>query len=176
MKECTHCGGPNAPENRICDYCGMGFDEETIPEGSIDPREQAKLDEAAWKEANREKELVEFNIDGTNNQNVTINMPNGQSIRINDPIEKAATVAGAVLTGSTASTLKKIGSSAAKHFPGLEPDDPRFGPGPSQKKAAGSSSRPASKKSKGCLGLGCVIPAAIFLLAAAATILIPAVL
>ena len=45
MKECSHCGGPNAPENRICDYCGMGFGEETIPEGSIDPREQAKIDE-----------------------------------------------------------------------------------------------------------------------------------
>ena len=67
MKECTHCGGPNAPENRVCDYCGMGFDESTIPEGSIDPREQAKLDAAAWKEANREKDLIEFNLNSFKN-------------------------------------------------------------------------------------------------------------
>ena len=73
MKECTHCGGPNAPENRVCDYCGMGFSEDTIPEGSIDPREQAKLDAEAWKEANREKELVEFNLDDKDDQNVAIN-------------------------------------------------------------------------------------------------------
>ena len=59
MKECTHCGGPNAPENRVCDYCGMGFSEDTIPEGSVDPREQAKLDAEAWKEANREKEIID---------------------------------------------------------------------------------------------------------------------
>ena len=172
MKECTHCGGPNAPENRVCDYCGMGFDEDTIPEGSIDPREQARLDEEAWKEAHREKELVEFNLGGKDDQNVMINMPNGQSIRINDPIEKAATVAGVLLTGTAGSALKKIGS-AAKRLPGLEPDDPRFGGGSSPKRP---SQRPSSKKSRGCLGLGCVLPAAAFLLAAITVIIFTAVL
>ena len=78
MKECTHCGGPNAPENRVCDYCGMGFSEDTIPEGSTDPREQARLDAEAWKEANREKDLIEFNLSGRDDQNVAINLPDGQ--------------------------------------------------------------------------------------------------
>ncbi len=163
MKECTHCGGPNAPENRICDYCGMGFGEDTIPEGSIDPREQAKLDAEAWKEANREKELVEFNLDSKNDQNVAINLPNGQTIRINDPVEKAAALAGTVLTGSAASTLKKIGGSAGQFISaGLEPDDPRFGPGPGKSKPSGSGK--PSKKSSGCMGFGCLLPAAVLIL------------
>ena len=109
MKECTHCGGPNAPENGVCDYCGMGFSEDTIPEGSVDPREQAKLDEAAWREANREKDLVEFSLDSKDDQHVNVNLPGGQTIRINDPVEKAAALAGTLLTGTTASTLKKAG-------------------------------------------------------------------
>lgn len=157
MKECTHCGGPNAPENRICDYCGMGFDEDSIPEGSIDPREQAKLDREAWIEANRRKEVVEFNLDSKDDQHVNINLPGGQTVRINDPLEKAAALAGTVLTGSAASTLKKIGSGRIS-IPGLEPDDPRFNPGriPSRRPA------PSKKKSAGCLG--CVIPAAVVLL------------
>lgn len=156
MKECTHCGGPNAPENRVCDYCGMGFDESTIPEGSIDPREQAKLDREAWIEANREKDLVELNLSSKDDQNVTINMPNGQSIRINDPVEKAAALAGTVLSGSAASAMKKISSGKIK-LPSLEPDDPRFGPGGS---APSKSPKPsAAKKSSGCLG--CVIPAVV---------------
>ena len=166
MKECTHCGGPNAPENRVCDYCGMGFSEDTIPEGSIDPREQAKLDAEAWKDANREKDLVELNLSGKDDQNVAINLPNGQTIRINDPIEKAAALAGTVLTGSAASVLKKAGSGAAKVISaGLEPDDPRFGPG-----KPSSGQKPAAKKSGGCLGFGCIIPAAIALLITAAVI------
>lgn len=158
MKECTHCGGPNPPENRVCDYCGMGFDEDTIPEGSIDPREQAKLDEAAWKEANREKDLVEFNLSGKDDQNVTINMPNGQSIRINDPVEKAAALAGTVLTGTAASSLKKISSGKIK-MPSLDADDPRFGPGSSRPSAA-------KKKSGGSSAscLGCAIPMIIVML------------
>ncbi len=168
MKECLHCGGPNAPENRICDYCGMGFSEDTIPEGSIDPREQAKLEEEAWKEANREKDLVEFNLDGKNDQNVAINLPNGQTIRINDPIEKATALAGTVLTGSAATVLKKAGEGAAKVISsGLEPDDPRFGPG---SRKPSSASKPSPKKSGGCLGLGCLIPVIIAILAAGAVI------
>ena len=168
MKECTHCGGPNAPENRICDYCGMGFGEETIPEGSVDPREQAKIDRAAWIEANREKDVVEFNLDSKDDQHVNVNLPNGQTIRINDPVEKAAAIAGTILTGSAASTLKKVGSGGFK-IPGLEPDDPRFNPGarPSQKPV--QYPKPGSgKKSSGCLGFGCLIPvlAAVVLLAA----------
>ena len=159
MKECTHCGGPNAPENRICDYCGMGFGEDTIPEGSIDPREQAKLDAAAWKEANREKELIELNLDSREDQNVAINLPNGQTIRINDPIEKAAALAGTVLTGSAASNLKKAGGGAGKLIAAaLDADDPRFGPGPGKP-------RPSPKKSAGCLGMGCLLPAAVMILA-----------
>lgn len=166
MKECTHCGGPNAPENRVCDYCGMGFDEDTIPEGSIDPREQAKLDAEAWKEANREKELVEFNLDGKDDQNVAINLPNGQTIRINDPIEKAAAIAGTVLTGSAAATLKKVGGTAADVIASnLDGDDPRFGPGPSKRP---QTKKPQQKKqtSGGCLGFGCLLPAALTVLAA----------
>ena len=171
MKECTHCGGPNAPENRICDYCGMGFGEDTIPEGSIDPREQAKLDAEAWKEANREKELVEFSLDSKDNQHVNVNLPNGQTIRINDPVEKAAALAGTVLTGSAASTLKKIGGSAGQFISaGLEPDDPRFGPGPGKSKPA-SSGKPG-KKSSGCMGFGCLLPAAVLILTAVISILI----
>ena len=168
MKECTHCGGPNAPENRVCDYCGMGFSEDTIPEGSIDPREQAKLDAEAWKEANREKELVEFNLDGKDDQNVAINLPNGQTIRINDPIEKATALAGTVLTGSAAATLKKVGGVAADVISsGLDGDDPRFGPGPSKKPQAKKPQQTA-KKSGGCLGFGCVLPAVFAVLGAVA--------
>ena len=157
MKECTHCGGPNAPENRICDYCGMGFDQETIPEGSIDPREQAKIDKAAWIEANREKDLVEFNLDSKDNQHINVNLPGGQKIRINDPVEKAAALAGTVLTGSAASTLKKVASGNIK-LPniGLEPDDPRFGPGSSNPQKPSTS-----KKSSGFLG--CLIPVLIMM-------------
>lgn len=157
MKECTHCGGPNAPENRICDYCGMGFDEETIPEGSVDPREQAKLDREAWIEANREKDLVEFNLDSKSDQHVNVNLPNGQTIRINDPVEKAAALAGTLLTGSAASTLRKVGTGGIK-LPniGLEPDDPRFGPG-TPHRTPGSRPRPKpGKRSAGCLG--CALP------------------
>ncbi len=161
MKECTHCGGPNAPENRVCDYCGMGFDENTIPEGSIDPREQERLDAEAWKEAHREKDVVEFNLDSKDDQNVAINLPNGQTIRINDPIEKAAAIAGTMLTGSAASTLKKVGGTAARVITSnLDGDDPRFGPGSSKPK----SPQQSGKKSSGCLGFGCVIPAAVMLL------------
>ena len=166
MKECSHCGGPNAPENRICDYCGMGFGEETIPEGSIDPREQAKLDREAWIEANREKEVVEFNLNSKDDQHVNVNLPNGQTIRINDPVEKAAALAGTILTGSAASTLKKVSSGGFK-IPGLDPDDPRFGPGPG--KSPIPVKKPSSKKSTGCIG--CMIPVAI-----AVTILIGSVL
>ena len=157
MKECTHCGGPNAPENRICDYCGMGFDEDTIPEGSIDPREQAKLDREAWIEANREKDLVELNLDSKDDQHVNVNLPNGQTIRINDPVEKAAALAGTILTGSAASTLKKVSSGGIK-LPniGLEPDDPRFGPGPSRKTPGSHPGPKPGKKSAGCLG--CALP------------------
>ena len=151
MKECTHCGGPNAPENRICDYCGMGFGEETIPEGSIDPREQEKIDREAWIEANREKEVIEFNLDSKDDQHMNVNLPNGQTIRINDPVEKAAALAGTILTGSAASAMKKIGSGGIK-IPGLEGDDPRFNPwGAPNKKPA------PVKKSSGCLG--CLLPA-----------------
>ena len=172
MKECTHCGGPNAPENRVCDYCGMGFSEDTIPEGSIDPREQAKLDAEAWKEANREKELVEFNLDGKDDQNVAINLPNGQTIRINDPIEKATALAGTVLTGSAAATLKKVGGVAADVISsGLDGDDPRFGPGPSKKPQAKKPQQTA-KKSGGCLGFGCLLPAALTVLAVVIGILL----
>ncbi len=173
MKECTHCGGPNAPENRVCDYCGMGFDEDTIPEGSIDPREQAKLDAEAWKEANREKELVELNLDGKDSdQNVAINLPNGQTIRINDPIEKAASIAGTVLTGSAAATLKKVGGAAADVIASnLDGDDPRFGPG-SAKKPQVKKPRQPSKKSGGCLSFGCLLPALAVLAAAAIGILL----
>lgn len=166
MKECTHCGGPNAPENRICDYCGMGFDEETIPEGSIDPREQAKLDREAWIEANREKDVVEFNLDSKNDQHVNVNLPNGQTIRINDPVEKAAALAGTLLTGSAASTLKKVGSGGIK-LPNisLDPDDPRFGPGPSRKDPGSHPVKKPGKKSAGCLG--CVLPVLCAVLLAA---------
>ena len=143
MKECTHCGGPNAPENRICDYCGMGFDEDSIPEGSIDPREQEKLDRETWIEANREKDLVELKLDSKDDQHVNVNLPNGQTIRINDPVEKAAALAGTILTGSAASALKKV-SSGGFRLPELEPDDPRFGPGRRPHKPA------PSKKSAGC--------------------------
>ncbi len=143
----------------------MGFDENTIPEGSIDPREQAKLDEEAWKEANREKELVEFNLDSKNDQNVAINLPNGQTIRINDPIEKAAAVAGTMLSGSAVSVLKKVGSTAADVISSnLDDDDPRFGPGSGK---PSSARRPAAKKSAGCLGFGCILPAAVIILIAA---------
>jgi len=153
MKECTHCGGPNAPENRICDYCGMGFAEDTIPEGSIDPREQAKIDKAAWIEANRQKDLVEFNLDSKDDQHVNVNLPGGQTIRINDPVEKAAAIAGTVLSGSAASTLKKVSSGKIK-IPSINLDnDPRFGPGGSKKVPV------PGKKSASCLG--CVIPAAV---------------
>lgn len=166
MKECTHCGGPNAPENRVCDYCGMGFSEDTIPEGSIDPREQAKLDAEAWKEANREKDLIEFNLNSKNDQNVAINLPNGQTVRINDPIEKAAAIAGAALTGSAASALKKVGGAAADVIASnLDGDDPRFGPG-SVRKPQSQKSRPSAKKSGGCFGFGCLLPAALTVLAA----------
>ena len=166
MKECTHCGGPNAPENRVCDYCGMGFDEDTIPEGSIDPREQARLDEEAWKEAHREKELVEFNLGGKDDQNVMINMPNGQSIRINDPIEKAAALAGTVLTGSAAATLKKVGGAAADVIASnLDGDDPRFGPGSNRRPQSKRPQQPG-KSSGGCVGFGCVLPAALSVIAA----------
>lgn len=163
MKECTHCGGPNAPENRICDYCGMGFGEDTIPEGSVDPREQAKLDEAAWMEANREKDLVELSLDGKDDQHIDVNLPSGQTIRINDPVEKAAALAGTILTGSAASTLKKVGGSAGKVIAdALGPDDPRFGPGPSKPKPG----KPQQKaKSSGCMG--CVLPAALIIILAA---------
>ena len=148
MKECTHCGGPNAPENRVCDYCGMGFAEDTIPEGSIDPREQAKIDRAAWIEANREKDVVEFNLNSKDDQHVNVNLPNGQTIRINDPVEKAAAIAGTLLSGSAASTLKKV-SSGGIRIPGLEGDDPRFNPN------ARPVPRPSNsgKKSAGCLTL-----------------------
>ena len=166
MKECTHCGGPNAPENRICDYCGMGFGEETIPEGSVDPREQAKLDREAWIEANREKEVVEFNLNSKDDQHVNVNLPNGQVIRINDPVEKAAALAGTILTGSAASTLKKVSSGGIK-IPGLDADDPRFGPGSG--KIPVPAKKPSPKKSAGCIG--CMIPVAI-----AVTILIGSVL
>lgn len=151
MKECTHCGGPNAPENRICDYCGMGFGEETIPEGSIDPREQAKLDKEAWIEANREKDVVEFNLNSKDDQHVNVNLPNGQTIRINDPVEKAAALAGTILSGSAASTLKKV-SSGEFSIPGLEPDDPRFGSGSGKSPVK----KPSANKSGSCLG--CIIP------------------
>ena len=152
MKECTHCGGPNAPENRICDYCGMGFGEDTITEGSIDPREQAKIDRAAWIEANREKDVVEFNLNSKDDQHVNVNLPNGQTIRINDPVEKAAAIAGTLLSGSAASTLKKVSSGGFK-IPGLEPDDPRFNPNARPiPKPSGSG-----KKSSGCLTLVLVV-------------------
>lgn len=160
MKECTHCGGPNAPENRICDYCGMGFDEETIPEGSVDPREQAKLDAEAMREAMREKDLVEFNLDKSTGQNVTINTPSGKKIVINDPVEKAAALAGTVLTGSAASTLKKVGeigkNISGLNIPGLE-DDPRFGPGSSPKRPSTSGTPGNLKKKAGCLGCGVLV-------------------
>ena len=151
MKECTHCGGPNPPENRICDYCGMGFGEDTIPEGSVDPREQAKIDKAAWIEANRKKDAVEFRLDSKDDQHVNVNLPNGQTIRINDPVEKAAAVAGTLLSGAASSTLRKVSSGALK-LPNISlDDDPRFGPGKIPVK------KPSSvKKSSGCLG--CVIP------------------
>ncbi len=157
MKECIHCGGPNAPENRICDYCGMGFDEETIPEGSVDPREQAKLDREAWIEANREKDLVEFNLDSKSDQHVNVNLPNGQTIRINDPVEKAAALAGTLLTGSAASTLRKVGSGGIK-LPNisLEGDDPRFGPGSSHRDPGHRPGPKPGKTSVGCLG--CALP------------------
>lgn len=146
MKECTHCGGPNAPENRICDYCGMGFDEDSIPEGSIDPREKERLEREAWIEANREKDIVELKLDSKDDQHVNVNLPNGQTIRINDPVEKAAALAGTILTGSAASALKKVSSGSIK-IPGFEPDDPRFGP-------SRSHHRPTpSKKSSGCFVL-----------------------
>ena len=173
MKECTHCGGPNAPENRVCDYCGMGFGEDTIPEGSVDPREQARLDAEAWKEANREKDLVEFNLNSKDDQNVAINLPNGQTIRINDPIEKAAALAGTVLTGSAASALKKAGSSAGRIISeNLPADDPRFGPG-SSSSASRSKPQQTAKKS-GCLG--CVIPVVIMVVLAAGVLLVPALI
>ena len=154
MKECNHCGGPNAPENRICDYCGMGFGEETIPEGSIDPREQAKIDKEAWIEANREKDVVEFKLDSKDDQHVNVNLPNGQVIRINDPVEKAAAVAGTILTGAASSTLKKVSSGNIK-LPNISlDDDPRFNPnGIPQKKPSNKA------KSSGCLG--CMVPMVI---------------
>ena len=165
MKECTHCGGPNAPENRICDYCGMGFGEETIPEGSIDPREQAKLDKEACIEANREKDVVEFNLNSKDDQHVNVNLPNGQTIRINDPVEKAAALAGTILSGSAASTLKKV-SSGGFSIPGLEPDDPRFGPGSGKSPVK----KPSANKSGSCLG--CIIPViAVTILISAVTLL-----
>ena len=155
MKECIHCGGPNAPENRVCDYCGMAFDAETIPEGSIDPREQAKLDEEAWMEGMREKQLVELNLDKTTDQNVTINTPGGQKIVINDPIEKAAAVAGTVLSGSAGMAAKAIGQGLS-NLPGLQ-DDPRFGPGPSRPASRAPAKRPGKRKSGfGCLGCGII--------------------
>ena len=166
MKECTHCGGPNAPENRVCDYCGMGFPEDTIPEGSVDPREQAKLDEAAWREANREKDLVELSLDSKNDQHVNVNLPNGQTIRINDPVEKAAALAGTLLTGSAASALKKAGGSAGQFIASaLEDDDPRFGPGGSRKKP-----QQTAKRSGGCLG--CVIPITVISILIMAAVII----
>ena len=144
----------------------MGFSEDTIPEGSVDPREQAKLDAEAWKEANREKELVEFNLDSTKDQNVAINLPNGQTIRINDPIEKAAALAGTVLTGSAAATLKKVGGAAADVIASnLDGDDPRFGPGSNRRPQSKRPQKPA-KSSGGCLGFGCVLPAALSVIAA----------
>ena len=166
MKECTHCGGPNAPENRVCDYCGMGFGEDTIPEGSIDPREQAKLYAEAWKEANREKDLVELNLNSKDDQNVAINLPSGQTIRINDPIEKATAIAGTVLTGSAAATLQKVGGLAADVISSnLDGDDPRFGPGSDKKPQAKKPQQPA-KKSGGCMSFGCMLPAVLTVLAA----------
>lgn len=166
MKECTHCGGPNAPENRICDYCGMGFDEDSIPEGSIDPREQAKRDREAWIEANREKDLVEFNLNSKDDQHVNVNLPNGQTIRINDPVEKAAALAGTILTGSAASTLKKVSSGGFK-LPNisLEADDPRFNPAASSQRRPASSPNPGpGKKSAGCLGCALPVLAAILII------------
>ena len=160
MKECSHCGGPNAPENRICDYCGMGFGEETIPEGSIDPREQAKIDKEAWIEANREKDVVEFNLNSKDDQHVNVNLPNGQTIRINDPVEKAAAIAGTILSGSAASTLKKI-SSGGFNIPGLEPDDPRFSPVARPGRPRPQSGPGGSKKSAGCLTLVLMVIALI---------------
>ena len=150
----------------------MGFSEDTIPEGSIDPREQAKLDAEAWKEANREKELVEFNLDGKDDQNLAINLPGGQTIRINDPIEKATALAGTVLTGSAAATLKKVGGVAADVISSnLDGDDPRFGPG-SSKKPQAKKPQQAAKKSGGCLGFGCLLPAALTVLAVVIGILL----
>ena len=152
MKECSHCGGPNPPENRICDYCGMGFGEETIPEGSIDPREQAKIDREAWIEANREKDVVEFNLNSKDDQHVNVNLPNGQTIRINDPVEKAAAIAGTLLTGSASSVLRKVGSGGF-NIPGLEPDDPRFSPNARPGRPQPQSKPGGGKKTAGCLTL-----------------------
>ncbi len=111
MKECTHCGGPNAPENRVCDYCGMGFSADTIPEGSVDPRDTAKLENEALKEALKEAKLFEFNLDSPENQNVTINTPFGQKIVINDPVEKASSLMGSLLTGAAGAAGSAINNS-----------------------------------------------------------------
>ncbi len=111
MKECTHCGGPNAPENRICDYCGMGFSADTIPEGSVDPRDTAKQEAEALKEALREKNLFEFNLDSPEDQNLTINTPFGEKIVINDPVEKATSLMGTLLTGASTVAGTAVSSS-----------------------------------------------------------------
>ncbi len=129
MKECTHCGGPNALENRVCDYCGMGFSEDTIPEGSVDPRETAKREAEAMKEALREKNLFEFNLDSSEDQNITINTPFGEKIVINDPVEKASSLMGSLLTGAAA-----VSSSLSSNRRPPKPPRPQ----------------PAAMKSSGC--------------------------
>ena len=111
MKECTHCGAPNAPENRVCDYCGMGFSEDTIPEGSVDPRETAKEEAEAYAESLKEKKPIEVNLDDTEDQNITINTSSGEKIVINDPVEKASSLVSSLITGAAAVAGAAVGSS-----------------------------------------------------------------
>ena len=125
MKECTHCGAPNAPENRVCDYCGMGFSEDTIPEGSVDPRETAKEEAEAYAESLKEKKPIEVNLDDTEDQNITINTSSGEKIVINDPVEKASSLVSSLITGAAAVAGAAVGSSMNNNGNRRPPEPPR---------------------------------------------------
>lgn len=140
MKICEYCGGPSNDRAKACEYCGMSFPEDTIPEmtESEKAEEAAKVAEIEYKN----KPLVEFeSADGT--PTLIINPENGKQISIDDPIGKAASLAG--LASVVLSSVQRSGSN------GHQPPMPGHQPS--------SFHRPGRQRSSsGCANVGCLLP------------------
>lgn len=138
MKTCKHCGGPNSPRNSICDYCGLAFDPDTIPELTAEEKAARKM--KADAEAYKNKPLIEFeSADGT--PTLTVNPENGRPISIDDPIGTAVSVAG--LAGVFLGNIVRGGGNSRGE--------------PNNRPGRHGQDRPG-RQNMGCMSFGCLLP------------------